>query len=880
MDNSSQNPYIPQESEQIRQQVYEHQSPLGKVVKVALIATIVVAVLVGIGLFFVIPRTTAVDQPAREKLANELQPTSQTQKRVSVESDKGFKLSYDNNIFSSYAEVGDNTAGTEGSAAIVSGQTYDNNELRVTRAYNYVRIRPVESVETSRTFAPLPPELNIFATVTQKDLTAAAGNQENKNLSKLNLFIKLDTDKRLEKKVADDNTVVNIEVTNAIATKIGDIDYQKVRFTTTNENHRVANVKYDDCYYTIQNDVPYSVCVTGVRPSNVSAASLVEQVISSISYQKPKDDAASAVDTTKTTDQAATKKTSYALPTIRLAQATKTTTSDSTADAVIPGSEETDDMSPLLTLKPEYNTDDASLKGIAKNQPSVVRLGTIYCADLNLKYQSGETATTLTDACTGSVSSGVIISRDGYVATTGHAIKVSKQDAILGYINSGGTDQLMNDRLQRVLDYLMKSGFLMQTDVDYIVQGAKLGDQEALAKIENLGSLIPDDFITVVKEDYSYAVQPGDKEIVVNRTDSNKPSFAYSDSILKAKSVAANYETKNTAQLKFTDPTPTTDVGILKIDSAAEFQHAPIAASDNIKADDVLSTIGYSAYTDSSLVTSKIRNMPIVTTNKVVQAYDKDGTRLIQTDVPVLPGNDGAPVVNADGDVAGFAVYGFAYCPGQQCFANGTVRSSAELLKLINASNIKLDTSSSATKSWRDGVDQYFRANYSASTSAFANAGSDYALNRWAEPLNKLSRSNQGNSSDTSLMNQLQVVMIAVIVILVVATILLAIALFVHKRRISQLQTGHYGAAVAAPVQAPVYQAPQAPQPYQPPLQPSVRGSAPLPPVQNQAPQPYQQPQQYGQQPPQQYANPQAPTAPQYPEQQNQAQQNEDPFYK
>lgn len=877
MDNSSQNPYIPQESEQIRQQVYEHQSPLGKVVKISLIVTVVVAILVGIGLFFVIPKTTAVDQAAREKLANELQPPAQTQKRVAVESSQGFKLSYDNNVFSSYAEVGDSTAGTDGSAAIVSGQTYDNNELRVTRAYNYVRIRPVESVETTRTFATLPPELEIFATVSQKDLTTAAANQENKGLSKLNLFIKLDTDKRLEKKVADDNTVVNIEVTNAVATKIGDIDYQKVRFTTTNENHRIQNVKYDDCYYTIQNDVPYSVCVTGVRPSSVSAASLVEQVISSISFQKPQDDTAT---TTQTTDGAAAKKTSYSLPTIRLAQSTKTTTDNTgnTADAVTPGSEETDDMSPLQTVKPAYNSDADSLKAIAKNQPSVVRIGTIYCADLNLKYQSGEVATTLTDACTGSVSSGVIISKDGYIATTGHAIKVSKQDAINGYINSGGTQQIMTDRLQRVLDYLLKSGLLMQTDVDYIVQGAKLGDQEALAKIENLTSVIPDDFITIVKDNYSYAVQPGNKEIVVNRTDSNKPSFAYSDSILSAKSVAVDYETKNTIQQKFTDPTPSTDVGILKAEGSSDFQDAPIATSDTMKADDVLSTIGYSAYTDSSLVTSKIRNMPIVTTNKVVQAYEKDKTRLIQTNVPVLPGNDGAPVVNANGEIAGFAVYGFAYCPGQQCLANGTVRSSAELLKLINTSNIKLATASTASVKWRDGVDQYFRANYAASTSAFTAAGADYPFNQWASPLGKLSGSNQGNSSDTSLMNQLQIIMIVVLVILVVATVLLAIALFIHRRRISQLQTGHYGAPVTSPVQTPAYQQP--PQPYQQPSQPTVMGSAPLPPVQTQ-PQQYPPQQPYQQQiPPQGQTAPGVPATPQYPPQQNQPPQNEDPFYK
>ncbi len=117
MEDSSSNPYIPQESEKIRQKVYERQSPLGKLVKRLLIITAIVAVLVGIGLIFVIPRTSAVDQAGRIKLGDTLQVPTDTLKRVSVESTMGFKLSYDNNVYSSYAEVGDSTAGTDSSSA-------------------------------------------------------------------------------------------------------------------------------------------------------------------------------------------------------------------------------------------------------------------------------------------------------------------------------------------------------------------------------------------------------------------------------------------------------------------------------------------------------------------------------------------------------------------------------------------------------------------------------------------------------------------------------------------------------------------------------------------------------------------------------------------
>ena len=847
MEDSSQNPYIPQESEQIRQKVYERQSPLGRAVKLSLIITAVTAVIVAIALFFIIPRTTAVDQPARVKLADALQSPDQVLKRIDVQSQLGFKLNYDNRVYSSYAEVGDSSSGTDSSAAVISGQTYENNDLRVSRAYNYIRIRPIESVDSSRALAPLPPELELFATVTEKDLAAAAAVPENKGLSKLSLFVKMDGDKRSAKKVADDKTIVTIEASKPVSATIGNVDYQKVRYTTTNENHRISNVKYDDCYYTIQNDQPYSVCISDVRPTNVSAASLVEQVFDSITYEQP----LSSGSVKDETD--APKKTSFGIPSMRLAQATKENTDEESDE----GGE-----SPLITITPPYYADADSLAAIAKNQPSVVRIGTLYCADLALKFQSGDTATTLTDACVGNVASGVIISKDGYIATTGHAVRAQKKAAINGYINFAPDQEQMLDRLQRILDYLLKSKLILQSDADYIKTGARIGDQEALAKVQNIASIIPENYITPVKEEYSYAVQPTDKPVVVNKSDTNKPSFAYSDSVIQAKYVASNYEADKSVQEIFGSATPAEDVGLLKAEG--DFQEVSIAANEDVKANDTLMTIGYPAYTDSSLTIDKIRNVPIVTTSKVEQAYKKDGGRLIQTNAPVLPGNDGAPVFDKTGNLIGFAVYGLSYCPDQLCFANGTVRTSAELLKLLDTKNVKLATGSKAASDWNQGVSEYFRANYAASASAFGSAGREYPFNMWAAPLQKLAVAGQGTENDTSLMNQLSIIMIVSLVALAILTVILAIVFVIHRQRLSMMRVGHYGAQ--EPVQAVSVQPqqsiplPPVQQPYQtlpqqqppqglPPAQPTY-GTPPQQP-QNNPQQPVQTPPQTPQSPPQ-----------------------------
>ena len=813
MQDSASNPYIPQESQQNRAKVYEFKSPLGSAVKWAMIITGIVAVLIGGGLFYVVPKTTAVDQPNRIQLADALQPPDQTLKRVSVTSKLGFTFNYDNRVYASYAEAGDSSAGTDSSSAVANGETYENNDLRVSRAYNYIRIRPIESADTARALKPIPPQLEVYATTTDNELVKAAQVPENKGMSKLSLLMKIDGDKRMAKRTLDDNTVVKIDASKPSRVNVGSVQYEKVRFTTTNTNHRVTNVRYDDCYYTIQFDQPFVICVSGVRPTTVSAASLVERVFDSLTYQQPEVimGASGNAEAANTQKKADPKTTSFVNPIVKLAQAVTFDSTDSSGD----GSGDTNSgQSQLLTITPEYYNDADSLKAIAKSQPSVVRIGTLYCADLSLKFESGETATTLSEACAGTVASGVFVSSDGYVATTGHAIRTQKKAAIIGYINFAPDLDQMVDRLQRILDYLVKAKIILDSDEDYLLEGARTSDQEALAKIDNLTSIIPDNFIVPVKEEYSYAVQPTDKPIVINRSDTNKPSFAYSDSVLSAKYIASDYDLNKTSQEAFDSATPPQDVGLLKVDGT--FPAVPIIQQEDVKANSILSIVGFPAYSDSSLSVDKIRNMPVVTSASVDQSYQKDGVRLISTTLPTYPGNDGAPALDKNGNIVGFAVYGFGYCPDQQCFGNGTVRSSNDLMKLLDENNIKLSTGSQIYNTWATGVDEYFRSNYSASTSEFGKSVSSYAFNRWASSLQKLSGSLQGSKLDTSLMNQLQAVMIVVLVIAVIATILLGIAFGVHRKRIQQLQVGHYGAPVISPtpqVSQPVVS--QQPQPAQ-----------------------------------------------------------------
>ena len=853
MQESSTNPYIPQESQENRYKTETLHSPLARAVKIALIVTGVLLVLVIAGLIFLIPRTSYEDKQARIDLGNVVQPSDQLAKLVPVTSTLGFSLKYDNLMFTSSAKTPDTI--DEKGKTVAGGATYDNNDLRTTREYDLVRIRPIQSADSTRSAITNPPELEVSAEITAKTLKDNETKPDYKDLSKLNLLMRLSSDRKLAERNPEDGTtaIVSIDETKPVSRTINGVQYQMVRYTTKNENYRVATQKYEDCYYTIQNDIPYAACITDVRPNNTDAASLNEKLLESLSFEKP------------------------AVPAIATTEGGEADTKVETDDADSDKTAEPEEAA-LVAKKPEYNENAQSLKAVAKNQPGTVRVGTLYCANLALKLESGDTNTTLTDACVGNVASGTIVSKDGYIATTGHAVRYDPKAAINGYINFAENQKDMLGRLGHVLDYMVKAKLIFPSDAAYMKTGAQIGDQEALAKIENLGSVIPDEFVTPVKSEYTYAVQPTDKPIVLDRNTGQKPSFAYSDSVLAAKYVTSDYDTAKAARETFDSKTPDADIGLLKMEGA--FQNVALGVPIEIKANDNLNILGFPAYTDSTLLIDKIRNMPVVTNAKVDQTYERGGKNLVQVNAPIVPGNDGGGVYDQEARLVGFSGYGLPYCPDQQCFANGTIRPTRELVSLLEKNNIKLVGVSDATTIWHDAIDQYFKGNYAAAASGFAAAGDQYGFNSLAAPLQKLAQGKLGSQSDTSLANQAAGIMIAAVIAMVVITILLAIVFFLQRRRLDTLRVGHYGsgapivAPAAPPMQQPAGYQTQGPfmqqQPTAPPEQvwqaPSPQFSPQQPPV-SQAP-PYQQPplQQPGQLPTNPPAQPQQPP--------------EDPFYR
>lgn len=791
MEDSPLNPYIPQESTDIRQRVTQAQSPLRRIMRTALIVTGALSLIVGAALFFIVPRTSVVDTKARQEMAAVLQPPSQVSKLLPVSSTRGFSLAYETQLYTSYAETAViNTKEDIANNAKVLGVYFENNDLRTPREYSLVRIRPVESADASRSMVTQPPELEVRA-YSPKLLDDNATRPEYKGLSRQALFMKISSEQRLAARDAGDGTTLTVEESKPSSRTINDVQYQKIRYTTTNDNYRVTNTRYDDCYYTLQNELPYSACIVNVRPHNTEMASLVEQVLESLTFKAPSEGV-------KAED--ASEKKAAMTTTVKLAQATK---DDESEPATSVDEEETQEPeeAALVTKKQEYNENPLSLRALAVNQPSVVRIASLYCADLALKMENGDTGVTLTDACVGKLSSGAIVSRDGHIATTASAVQYDPEAAINGYINFAESTTEMENRLNRVLDYLLKARIILQTDADYLKRGARSGDQEALAKIENIGSIIPNNYVTPTNEKSTYAIQPTDRPIVINRTAASKPEFAYSDSVREAKFVASNFDTKKTKQETFDAELPEVDTALLKMEGS--FQSATIASGDSVKANDKLNVLGFPAFSDAGLTVERVRNMPFATVATVDQTFKSDNHRAIQINSAIVPGNNGAPVFDQAANLIGFGVYGLSYCPNQQCFATGTVRSSNELLAMLEKENIKLGEPNDATIIWTQAVDSYIKGNYAAAANQFSKAADAYSFNMWAKKMAELAAKKQGSASDTSLMNQLQTILIAILAISGVVTMLLVAAYFIHKRRIDSLQVGHYGATMPSPMSTP-----------------------------------------------------------------------------
>lgn len=652
--------------------------------------------------------------------------------------------------------------------------TYSADEVKQVRAYTVVRVKPVETSEATRNdTATESPELRITTSADKKYWPTLQAQPAYKDASKADILVR----ETIKQRMTDKNiTASDVETKN-----INSVDYRKVIFTYKSEQYGIPTERREDCYVSVQHDRPYVACIRNIRAANFSVVPQLETVLASLSYSEP----------------------DKALLTESVDDQQKASMLDSKADEKVNAKAE---AAPKTTEKkdekvPAYLAKTADFERYANAIPAVVRVGTLYCADIKLSLPDGGAGPQLSSACIDKSGTGFFVSRDGVIATSGSNVQVSPQEAVRSYITNAPDSARMYDRLNRVLSYLVQSRAIMQTDADAITAGVQQRDQDIIDKVTNIASKIPAENISIVKESYKYAIQTSNKPIVVKTNSDDSLDFTYSDTVFDASVAGVNYSTDKTRQQIYNGETLENDAALLKIKKDQTYPTITLSPSSNITKGGMVGVVGMPMYAFGSIDSSQLRSTPLYRQGKVDQILSgPNSQRLFALTTPSHAGLSGAPVFNEEGRAVALGSYGNINCPDKKCFANAVVRDISGINAVAKARNITLEPSSIVSETWQTAMNEYRKGNYKVAHNLFNKSAELYPANYLAPQFAAYSKAQFNSSSDTSLYNQITEILQLVLLICGIAFVLLLIAKLASKifikphveTQYGQMNTGQY----------------------------------------------------------------------------------------
>lgn len=727
-----------------------------------------------------------------------LEPSASAPAPRTIKSQLGVQVPYDTRELEGYGFAED--------------VTFSTTDLDQARPYSVIRIRPVETSEATRSEVTLEsPELRLTSSTNAAYWDSLSSKKEYEDLSKIDMLVK--------ETVTAHEKDASVESSDAEVANINDVDYRKVTFTYTNERYGVKTERREDCYMAVQHDRPYVACINNIRASNFSVVPQLESVLEKVSYDGLEEEA--LVTSEKDDEKDA---------------AMLDNKDDEEVEATTSGQEDVVTEDEQVDKVPAYLEESNSFRAMAVATPSVVRVGTVYCADIKLTLPNGGSGPTLTGACLDKAGSGFFVSRDGLVATSGSTTQVKPQEAIAAYITNAPDSGEVTARLQRVLDYLVEARVLMQTDADALIAGVDERDQDIIDKVNAISTRIEPEDIAITEESYSYAVQLADKPIVVNENGDGSASFAYTDTVVKAEVEGQKYTSDISQEAIFKGESVESDTTLLKVDKSATYPTLKLSlAGEGVGEGSPIALVGMPMYAFGSLASAQFRDTPIYRLGAIDQTFNADGGQKIRSiSTTSHAGLAGAPALDGAGDVAGVATYNNLNCPDRKCFASTVVRDTSGIEALIKERNITLQSASLSSDTWKQAIDELLRGNYKKATQLFESAHSLYPQNYLAPKFAAYSKSQYGSASDTSTMNIIVSVLKTVAVIAVGILILLTILKVALKLFIRPHTETQYGAMSGGqyidpnqwqhqqtqPPQtlAPLSQVPQQPQQWQPPV--------------------------------------------------------------
>ena len=679
--------------------------------KVLITATIISGVMLAVVLaagYMIIRQNqqNSVTETARSKLRGVMLSAQQTTKR-SVVSKLGFTVHYDSALFDASAhEV---TAKSNSDA--YNANTYKDDELKVSRGYNLVEVGfkksdPGLSGKSKLANSVIRPYLSIHTSRKRDYFDRSAMPERYKDTSKysdLDLMASVIVKQFQENNPNDECKVSDVTISGK-KFKLVD-NTRKSRFSQTEQiiGHRYS-------YMTVQNDRPYwlEMTVYSAVPENDKAE--IESLIASVSFQKPDENLLTHADDADNT------------PAIKLAAQSSSSSSSSKG---------VDDKN--ITNIP-YEIDDSSLiKVVARNQIATVRVGAYRCADVRYTAENGAQLN-LSGLCMRGIGSGSIVSSDGYIATNGHVTDISTA----GLFDNGIQDNMVD----AYLSFLIRAGYLTQTEASQLLARAESGDGEAASTLLSFINRVPSNNITTSNDQSSYVIQTSNDPI---RWDTN--GWVATKTNLIAKKIDSEVEINDRA---FNRNSRKTDVAILK--AGGEFPTVELGDINSLHEGSQVTALGFPWIVDKGLDTTNATTVPTATQGRVdgIES-DAGGHTLLSMSTKIASGNSGGPAFDDSGRQIGINTYGSGgdSCEGsdskKSCFGSGIARDIKDFKTMARKNNIRLSSDGELTKLWKDGLEEFSHGQYSRATTYFEKLNSKYPNNYLVSRMLQISQNTADN---------------------------------------------------------------------------------------------------------------------------------------
>lgn len=684
-----------------------HDTKTAKTLKAFLIICICVLsiVIIVLGyLTFVANRTTSQLLEQTKAIDALLDTTTVSAKPKQVISSLGFSVAYDTSQFMVAAQTTD----PKSSGTNVAGVSYNEAELSTVRPYSIVKISAREDEATSTAqFKPPKPTLSIVTNIRKEYWDAKVVDPANAGLSKLDILAQLHAAEQLNVDGVEASSPEDIVITGT--------PYKKITYTTKSQIFGKELTSQDIVYLSVQNDRPYTITISPVTSDSQIDLSMYEAMINSITYD------------------------SFDANQLSLRRLIRGRVAGVATISDLPSS----------TTKTPYDIEPSTIIGvILRNQPAVVRVATSYCSDIDLLLPNGTVGLHLDNACQAFIGSGSIISKDGFIATNGHVATVVPANAVSGYSLMVETKEQSIERITTVLKYMLAADLATDVDVNTLLTDASNNDAKAITILSTLGNFIPAELIKPTNESLTYAIQTSSKPIQYNIA---KSSFVYSDTVIPAKLIAKNFDANQKVEGSYNFGTGTSsDVALLKANGT--FPVVQLGSTANLEEGDDITAIGFPAFTDGGLMTTKSKTPPTVTQGviKKIENEQTSGLTLLYTNVPIAQGFSGGPTFSKTGKQVGLNTYSLLECDDQECFGDGVARDVADLKALLATNKVTLQTSSAISDEWQHGLNAYSEGNYRGAVKIFDKVSDMYPAHYLASSISKVAVSKYNSPSDTS----------------------------------------------------------------------------------------------------------------------------------